>query len=125
MSELPFAVAPVMGLLAATPVAGFALANGTPNILSWTAPNDGQAHRVLIFSSQHVTSLETGGQVTSTYAAPDGGAGTVTLYGGGSGAGVQTSGYSAVVQPGSTVVVKQATALTAGAALVWAELWGS
>ena len=56
MSLQPFAVAPVFGLLASTPAAGFALINGTTTILSWTAPADGKNHRLSVFASAHISS---------------------------------------------------------------------
>ncbi len=117
-----------LGLMAATPVAGFTLVNGTPNIISWTAPNDGQLHRATFFTTLHVTSGETGGAIGFTYTTPDGFAvASIQLI-----AGAQTNGaYTAnppravVCAPGSSVVVGQSSALTAGAAVVWAEIWGS
>lgn len=126
MSLQPFAVAPILGLLAATPVAGFALQNGTPNILTWTAPADGQMHRVLVHAGLRVTSAETGGAVTLTVIQPDGSTYAPGAFAGGSGTNA-TSGFTAMhpVQAGSTVTLAQSSALTAGAAVVWAELWGS
>ena len=60
MSLQPFATAPNLGLLASTfaagGLAGFALQNATPNILTWTAPNDGNYHRVVVAASIGVTS---------------------------------------------------------------------
>ena len=50
-------------LVATTGVNGFMLQNATPNILSWTAPNDGNMHRLIVFATLHVTSSETGGKV--------------------------------------------------------------
>ena len=40
---------------------GFALQNGTPTILEWTAPNDGKLHVVLTALLVVVTNPETGG----------------------------------------------------------------
>lgn len=127
MSEMPFAVAPIFGLLATTATNnpnGFALQNGTPVILSWTAPNDGQLHRVSLFSTLDATSAETGGIISLTYTAPDGNGGSAQIYPGGQ-TGVHTGGVDMIViKPGSTVSLVQ-TALTAGAAVLWAEIWGS
>ena len=53
--------APLMQLVATTGVNGFALQNGTPTILTWTPPNDGQVHRVLLIAQENVTVAETGG----------------------------------------------------------------
>ena len=113
-------------LQATTGPAGFALQNGTPTVISWTAPNDGQLHRALFFGSMHVTAAETGGQVNFSYTLPDGTANGVTAAAGGAGTGPQNVFfYTVVVQAGSTVSVVQATALTLGAAVLWAEIWGS
>lgn len=127
MSLDPFAIAPVMGLLAATPLAGVPLINGTQVLCTWTAPNDGQMHRVMAFASLLVTSPETGGAVNLSVTLPAPGAGANdALFNGGAAAGSQMSyNPGSLVQPGSTVTVNQATALTAGAATLWAEIWGS
>jgi hypothetical protein len=58
---------------------------------------------------------------------PDGfTAGTVTIYSGASGTGVPAiqQPSQVIVAAGSTVTLQQSSALTAGAATVWAELWG-
>jgi hypothetical protein len=50
------------------------------------------------------------------------------LFTGAQGAGnnyAQAYAVSQVVKPGSTVVVAQTSALTSGAAVLWAEIWGS
>lgn len=115
---------------AATPVGGFALANSTGTIISWTAPNDGKLHRVLLFAVLEVTSAETGGQITITPVLPDGTSNTKTLFAAGLGAGVDYPvGSSApqqfMVEAGSTFAVNQNSALTVGAATLWAEIWAS
>ena len=128
MTLQPFAVAPVVGLVATLGAAGFALQNATPNILSWTAPNDGQLHRFLMFATQDVSLAQTGGLVTIQYFAPDGtSGGPHTVFPGGSGAGETqpSSTYAKMIQAGTTVLVKQGSALTVGAATVWAEIWWS
>jgi hypothetical protein len=133
MTLQPFADAPILGLLASTfPVsgaAGFALQNATPNILTWTAPNDGQMHRVVVISEMNVTSAQTGGEVNLSFNEPDGTLRSRLLYSGGLAAGfVQPSGNTptlTLVAPGSVVILLQATAQTAGTAVLWAELWGS
>lgn len=127
MTLQPFAVAPVMGLVAATPAAGFALQNATPGILSWTAPNDGKLHRFAVVSSIDVTSGETGGLVIVTYQPPAGGfTPAQQVFAGGLGAGTAPGAtIEGIAGPGTTVFVNQTSALTAGAALVWAEIWGS
>lgn len=126
----PFAVAPLLGLLATTGPGGFALVNGTPAIITWTAPNDGQLHRVQVTALAHVTSAETGGQVNLTYFAPFAGATLHTTTVLAAGLGTDTAGQVntlpfVTVQPGTVVSIAQGSALTAGAATVWAEIWGS
>lgn len=117
-------------IVAQTPAAGFALQNGTPSILSWTAPDDGKMHQFGVISVTHVTSNETGGGVEALYTSFTGasnthfttllsanlttdtiGQGGTTLYG--------------IVAPGTAVTLQQISALTGGAALVWATLLGS
>lgn len=128
MTIQPFAVAPVMGLLAATPDAGFALQNGTPVILSWTAPDDGQLHRVSAICSIVISAAETGGVVAWEFTAPDGTAAGYDVSTGGQGTGWDYSSaaaHPAVIKAGSTATLTQTSALTAGAAKIWAEIWGS
>lgn len=116
---------PAMTLLATTGTAGYALVNGTGTILSWTAPNDGQIHRVMVLLTSHVTSTETGGQINLAITAPDGVTGSPQIQAASQGAGVRSVISGAIVEAGSTVTVTQATALTGGAAVLWAEIWGS
>lgn len=119
--------APLTQLQATTGVNGFALINGTPTILSWTAPNDGQVHRVWLIAQENVTSPETGGQVNLNFRDLQGNAQSRQAIPGGAGNGF-TGGFTPMaflVQAGQTVSAVQGTALTAGAATVWAELWAS
>ena len=116
-----------LALQKSTGPAGFALQNGTPTILSWTAPSDGQLHRIFVIGSGVATVAETGGGVNVNYALPNG---NVTpfplLIPGGQGAGYIAAGYvAAIVGSGAVVTVQQGSALTAGAAILWAEIWGS
>jgi hypothetical protein len=114
-------------LKATTGPAGFALQNGTPGILTWTAPADGQLHRFLITSGLDVTSVATGGAIAVSFTLPDGTAvSNVTLFGGSQAAGTPNPGNSFLrtVKAGTTVTVTQTSALTAGAAVLWAEIWG-
>jgi hypothetical protein len=122
----PFAAVTQPQLQAATPAAGFALQNGTPAITSWQVPNDGQEHRVTVFASLDVTSLQTGGAVTVTITDPGGTVGTHTLYAGGVAPGSVAPGvFVMIVKAGTTVSLAQSTAQTAGAAVLYAEIWGS
>lgn len=112
-------------LVATTGVNGFMLQNATPNILSWTAPNDGNMHRLIVFATLHVTSSETGGKVVLNFTAPDGGTGSNSMTAGGTAAGVFATDvpFCVCAEAGTTATLAQATALTAGAAVVWAEIW--
>ena len=114
-----------------TGLAGFALINGTPTIISWSVPNDGQMHRYEIFMIIKVASSETGGQVNLNFTAPDGTPQSIEAFAGGlPGPGihfpVNSNGTGAVVvAPGTIVSITEQTALTAGAAVLYAEIWGS
>jgi hypothetical protein len=111
---------------AATPVAGVALVNGTPSILTWTAPADGAQHRVSVLATLDVTSTETGGAVGVTVTAPDGTSGTLSLFAGAHTAALYgpVAPMDLIIESGSTVTIAQTSALTGGAATVWAEIWG-
>jgi hypothetical protein len=118
-----------MTLLATTGTAGYNLVNNTGNILTWTAPSDGNLHRVIIVTSMHVTTLEAGGQIKITFTLPDGfSTGSTTLYSASQGAGygaVTGQCQSFTIEAGSTLAIAQSTPLTSGAAIMWAEIWGS
>lgn len=109
--------------------AGYTLINGTGTILSWTVPNDGKLHACMLMGEQVTTSAETGGQVQVSFTAPDGSTQTFTIFSGGSGAGWISCGGSSwqnfSVAPGGTITLAQSTALTAGAAKLWAEIWAA
>lgn len=114
-----------MALQATTGVAGFALQNGTPNILTWNVPNDGNEHRVFFIGSVDVTVAETGGAITANVVPPGGGSPAVPqILAGGQAIGNHVGINGAVVEAGSTVTVQQ-TALTAGTATAWVDIWGS
>lgn len=114
-------------LLATTGAAGVAKVNGTPNMLSYTFPNDGQAHRLSLYATQLVTSAETGGAVVLSYVDPSGNnVANSSVFNAGAGAGGSNGTVKNVpVQAGSTATLKQSSALTLGATTVWAEIWGS
>ena len=118
----------ILASQATTGTTGYTLVNGTGNIITWTTPNDGALHRFLIVAGMHVTSTETGGQITASYTLPDGTAATHTMFAAGLTTGDQLlSGvqFMLTVEANTAVTVKQATALTGGAAIMWAEIWGS
>jgi hypothetical protein len=106
-----------------TPAAGFALQNGTPTILSFTTPNDGQAHGYSVATTLNVTVAETGGAVQLTWTS-QGVAFAATVYAGGSGTGTNNVNSACVADPNTVVTLKQSTALTAGTASVAAAISG-
>jgi len=111
---------------ATTGASGFALQNATPTIATYTAPNDGNIHMVAVFVTLVVTSLETGGaiQVASTGALGL----TSTMFAGGAAAGTVMNTAIVplfAVSPGATVNINQSSALTAGAATVYTEIWAT
>ena len=121
--------------VATTGTGGFALENGTPTILTWTAPDDGQLHTVIVAGYSQVTSAFTGGPVTLHRTAlpwynvvlnSSDGVG-YWMFGAGAGGGNDASSGIVVhtVQPGETITLTQDAAVTAGAAVVYAEFWAS
>lgn len=122
-------LAPLAGTLqkvATTGNAGFALQNGTPNIISWTAPSDGNMHRVLFIGGVRVTSTQTGGQVNVGFTDPGGTTGAKAVIAGTNAAGFvepNAGGTVFLIQAGSTITVLQGNALTGGNGTLWAELW--
>lgn len=124
MSGAPmFPAAGILVQVATTGTAGFALQNATPTILSWTAPNDGNAHVVAPFGNVHISSAETGGVISGTFTDPGGNSGNAQLDAGGHGASTVTfNGKQIMIGPGTTFSIVQ-TALTIGAATVWCSIW--
>jgi hypothetical protein len=110
-------------MVASTGPNGFVLQNGTPNILSWTAPADSNMHRITLIAGLHVSSPETGGAVTLMTNLPDGAVVNPVVFAGG--AGNSGIGFTTdrLVQASSTVLLQQTSALTAGSAVLWAQLW--
>lgn len=118
-------VSPQLQLVATTGLAGFAKQNGTPIILSYTLPNDGQMHRFIVLASEQVTVAETGGGIGLNLTVPGGAAqnaGTALFAGAKTIGGYHVSD-GGLVQAGSLLQVDQSAALTAGACTVWAEIW--
>jgi hypothetical protein len=112
-------------LLATTGASGTALVNGTPTILTWTPPNDGALHRVVAAGGLVVTSTETGGQINLNFTDPAGNVRAKTLVAAAQGAGYQSFAFAFVTVEANTTVTITQTALTGGAAVLYAELWGS
>lgn len=113
--------------VAGTPAAGTALVNGALTLATWTAPNDGQIHAVLIAATKVVTTQEVGGGVTVNFTT-GGQGGTWGLFGTGAAAGIYScngnGGSTFAVDPGSTITLTQTAPLTGGATKVFAELLG-
>jgi predicted RecA/RadA family phage recombinase len=127
MGDYPFGPVPQLALQAATPLAGVPLIDGTQNILSWTTPDDGRQHRAQLYISTHVTEAETGGGMAFEGTLPDGQGFAWSASSGGQAPGFDSSVFvfPVIVGPGATVTLTQFAALTAGAAVVWGEIWGS
>jgi hypothetical protein len=116
-------------LQSATPAAGFTFVNATPVILSWTAPSDGKLHRYTIYVGQTVSSNMTGGETAILFTTPGGTPESQQFGAAGLAAGFYGPNsfafLSGMVEAGTTVTIEQFTAMTAGAAVMWAELWAS
>jgi hypothetical protein len=115
--------------VATTGMSGYVLINGTGTILSWTAPNDGRLHAVQVYTLMSVTSATTGGDLQITFTDPTNNPkNTDWLYANRT-VDDKSTDYPQwlhlLVHPGGTVTLTQNTALTAGAATIWAEFWSS
>jgi hypothetical protein len=112
-------------LKATTGLGGFALQNATPTVFQWTAPDDGKVHRITLIAQLDVASAETGGVVNLQFTDLQGNFQSRQAFAGGLGAGFTqgASPMSFLVEAGQTVFLAQSSALTAGAATVFAELW--
>jgi hypothetical protein len=126
---------PTMTLQATTGVGGYTLVNGTGTIISWTAPSDGNLHRFTIHARLIMSSGGTGGALYTGNGGTVLTGGTVNsgsfLWNNNQGAGdyfLNKSGsgdYKGVLGPGEQIYIKQNSALTAGAGIFYAEIWGS
>lgn len=126
MGMFPFG-APALQLQAATPLAGYTLVNGTGTVLTWNVPNDGKLHRFTVYASQDVTVATTGGNIAVSWTMPDNTGGAWGVLPGTQaslGFNFSQTSYLVLAKPGTTVTVTQSSALTAGAAVAWAEIWG-
>ena len=105
---------------------GYTLVDGTGTILSWTAPNDGNVHYAAVSARLAVSSAETGGGVgieTANDSLGDLTSPTAVIAGG---QGVGTNGRAFApcpIGPGATITVYQSSALTAGAAVLYAAIF--
>lgn len=119
------ALGQVMTLVETTGTAGYALVNGTGAILSWTAPADGNPHRVMVLGEMWVTTLEVGGLIQAQFELPDGSSSANgSLFQAALAAGFHGPANTLfMIEPGSTFTVEQASALTSGASKVYLDLW--
>lgn len=117
-ASLPAPLTPNNPQKMAAPVA---LINGTQTFLSYTVPNDGKEHLIVVSASLVVSSAETGGACQATFT-QSGNAVTAPLVTAGQAA---STGGSAVraVDPGSTVSITQSSALSAGAATLQGQIY--
>lgn len=123
----PPAVTGAVKQAASTIGTGFAMQNASDvTILQYTAPNDGKVHQVLL-AMQIIAGAagSTGGAIVYIYT--QGGTQFITsLSGGGLSAnqvvGLNANFVSLAVDPGTTVTLQQQTAVTVGAAKVYAAL---
>lgn len=123
-----FTPSPQILLQATTGPGGYALINGTGNIITWTAPNDGLLHRFMLISTLYVSSAATGGSITVAYTLPGAGSQTHTFYAASQAStpiGPALSGLLPAIAAGTAVTLTQNAALTGGAATLYAEIWGS
>lgn len=116
----------VLAMVADTGGGGFALQNGTPTILSWTAPNDGNLHSVILTASIIVTSAETGGAVGAKLTLSNGTSGGEQIEPPNLGPGLYVNRMANVAVPaGATYALYQSSSLTAGAATLYAQIWAA
>lgn len=111
-------------LTATTGPSGYSLVNSTGTIISWAVPNDGLLHSIMVIGTLHVTVNETGGQLAVSWTLPDSTSFLSNFFTAAQTASSYTTVFTATVKAGSTVSVTQNTALTAGTATAWAEIWG-
>lgn len=128
MSDISLSVPSGLQKVIDSGIGGFALQNGTPTIASYTAPNDGNLHRVDVAHMLNVTSAETGGQLSihlKNAAGVD--QGSVEIHAGGLGVGWQVGEFGAqkpfAILPGWSITIQQDNALTAGAAIFYYQIW--
>lgn len=121
-----YGISQLMQKVATTSLAGYALVNGTPTILTWTAPNDGQMHRINVVAEQVTTSTATAGATSMTHEYPNGTGASPGIFGGGDTTSqLRQFQTDRLIASGSVVTVQQSTALTGGAVTFWAEIWAS
>lgn len=106
-----------------TATAGTPLVNGTPVIVTQAVAANARVNVYVVTATLAVTVIETGGQVTVQYTS-GGNAFTATLFAAGLGVGNVQAQLVVPADPGTTITVAQATALTAGTANIVAAIAG-
>jgi hypothetical protein len=118
---------------ASTGASGYAMADSTDTILSWTVPGtagDGDMHEALLFGALYASAATTGGNLTVSYVLPNGVAvtGKPFITGTGLAAGTLVSPPAGdlllLVESGSTVSIQQSTDLTGGASVFFGLIRG-
>lgn len=110
--------------VAATGGGGFPLQDGTPVILAWTAPSDGETHSFLIQFRMRNTRQQAGGKVQFTFGDSD----QAINLNSGSEPGIDhenETGNTWLAMPGEVITVQQVEPLTAGDGTVYCEIWAT
>jgi hypothetical protein len=104
-----------------------ALVNGTQDIVTWTAPNDGNLHSVIFTYRENCTANETGGQIyVMVYDSANNVVCGSQVSGGGTFSGQYIRSTEApAIRPGERVALYQYTPVSAGAMTIYAELWAN
>jgi hypothetical protein len=113
-------------LQATTGSSGFTLLDSTPTLLTWSVPNDGQVHRVIVLGELVVTTTQAGGEVQLVFNDPAGNSRTESMWAGGLGVGAnKVNGNCAfMVGPDQTITLEQTSDQTSGSAIAYVDLWG-
>jgi hypothetical protein len=118
-----------LSLAASTGASGWTLTDSgsyPAGIISWTAPDDGDLHRVLVAGIMQVTSADTGGEISADWTLPNGDANSNwQLYVTSESTGIKQLLSWFFIEANTTFTVNQQAALTGGAAVAWIELWTS
>ena len=114
---------PTAPITAETSATGVALINGTQTILSATVPNDGKVHFVQCIAQKQITTALTGGEIVMSWTLASGTVHTNPTAGTTVGTHFLSISTSlTIAKPGTTITLRQNTAMTAGAAKVYAKI---
>src|SRR6516165_3274922 len=94
--------------------AGLLLPNSTGDLLTWTAPNDGQVHLVLVMAEYQCSVIEVGGNIVLNWTQPNGNVvtGTNNIFAAGRSVGSGQTNLTVHAAPGTVVAVHQQSAVT-------------